>query len=46
MASASYRAPAGDVRTNSRFQSWTRCNEASPEEVSARTRFIAALALA
>ncbi len=46
VASASYRAPAGEVRTNSRFQSCTRCSEANPEDVSARTRFIAALALA
>ncbi|SKV48010.1 Uncharacterised protein [Mycobacteroides abscessus subsp. abscessus] len=34
------------MRTNSRFQSCTRASEAIPEPVSARTRFIAALALA
>ena len=40
------RAPAGEVRTNSRFQSCTRCKEANPDDVNARTKFIAALALA
>ncbi len=45
-ATASNRAPAGEVRTNSRFQSCTIVRSAMPVAVSARTRFIAAPALA
>ncbi len=45
-ASASYRSPARDVRTKSLFQSCTIVRSAMPVAVSARTRFIAAPALA
>ena len=41
-ARASYRAPAGEFATNSRFHSWSLWRSAVPEDVSARTRFIAA----
>ena len=46
VAIASYRAPAGDWRTNSRFRSCSLNRSAMPPPVTARTRFIAALALA
>ena len=45
-AMASKRAPAGEVRTKSLFQSCTIVRSAMPVAVSARTRFIAADALA
>jgi hypothetical protein len=46
LASASYRSPAGEVRTKSLFQSCTRRRLAMPAPVSARSRFMAAPALA
>ena len=45
-AMVSNRAPAGDVRTKSLFQSCTIVRSAMPVAVRARTRFMAADALA
>ncbi len=45
-ATASYRSPAAEVRTKSLFQSCTSDRSAMSVPVSARTRFIAAPALA
>ena len=44
-ASCSYRAPAGEVRTKSLFQSCTRVSADSPPVATARSRFSVAAAV-
>ena len=46
VASVSYRSPAAELDTKFLFHSWTFVRSASPAAVSARSRFMAAPALA